>query len=150
MKHTQAHTSTPIYAYSCELLPHCYLPLSASWLSRVFKWLSYLYLAMALPQSHLKIFFFFPFFFCFCFFLGLHLRHMEILRPGVKLDLQLPACATTTARPDPSCICHLHHTSGECQILNLLSEARDWTHILLDTSWIPNLLRHNGNSPTSP
>ena len=30
-----------------------------------------------------------------------------------------------TATPDPSRVCDLHHSSGQCQILNPLSEARD-------------------------
>ena len=34
------------------------------------------------------------------FFLGLHLGHMEVLRLGVELELQLPVF--TTARSDPS------------------------------------------------
>ena len=34
-------------------------------------------------------------------FLGLHPRHMEIPRLGVKAELQLPASATATATPDP-------------------------------------------------
>ena len=37
---------------------------------------------------------------------------------------------------DPSCICDLHHSSWQCQILNPLSEARDWTCILVDPSWL--------------
>ena len=38
------------------------------------------------------------FFFCF---LGLHPRHMEVPRLGVKSELQLPACTIATAMPDP-------------------------------------------------
>ena len=38
--------------------------------------------------------------------------------------------------PAPSGICNLHHSSQRCQILNPLSEARDRTCILLDTSQI--------------
>ena len=34
----------------------------------------------------------------------------------------------------------LHHSSQQCQILNLLSEARDRTHILMDTSSVHNPL----------
>ena len=30
----------------------------------------------------------------------------------------------------------LHHSSWQCWILNSLSEARDWTHVLMDTSWV--------------
>ena len=35
---------------------------------------------------------------------------------------------------DPSSICGLQHSSRQCRILNPLSEAKDWTQILLDTS----------------
>ena len=38
------------------------------------------------------------------------------------------------------------HSSGQHQILNLLSKARDWTCILTNTSWALNLLSHSGNS----
>ena len=38
--------------------------------------------------------------------------------------------------PDPSHICGLHHSSWQCWILNLLSEARDWSHVLTHTGWI--------------
>ena len=31
----------------------------------------------------------------------------------------------TTAMPDPSCVCNLHHSSQQHWTLNLLSEARD-------------------------
>ena len=40
----------------------------------------------------------------------------------------------------------LHHRSQQHRILNPLSEARDLTHILKDTSRALNLLSHNGNS----
>ena len=40
---------------------------------------------------------------------------------------------TATATQDPSCICDLCCSLRQCQTLNLLSEARDWTHILTDT-----------------
>ena len=86
--------------------------------------------------------------FFFFFFSGPHLRHMEVPRPGVKLELQLPAYATVTAMADPSCVCHLPHISWECQILNPLSKARARTFILMDTSWIRYLLSHNGNCLT--
>ena len=36
------------------------------------------------------------------FFLGLSLRHTEVPRLGVKLELQLLAYTTATATPDPS------------------------------------------------
>ena len=51
-----------------------------------------------------------PFFFFFCF-LGPHPQHTEGRRLGVESELWLPAYATVTAMPDPSCICDLHHIS---------------------------------------
>ena len=41
-----------------------------------------------------------------------------------------------TAMPDPSCISDLHHSSQQHQIHNPLSEARDRTRVLMDTSQI--------------
>ena len=38
------------------------------------------------------------------------------------------------ATPDPSCVCNLHHSSRQRWILNPLSGARNWMHILMDTS----------------
>ena len=79
---------------------------------------------------------FFFFFLSFFVFLGPYLRHMEVPKLGVKLELQLPAYATATATWDPSHVCDLHHSSRQRQILNLLSKARNWNFILLDTSQI--------------
>ena len=71
---------------------------------------------------------------------------MEVARLGVESELQLPAYATVTAKWDLSHVCGLHHSSWWCQILNPLTKARDWTHILIDTSWVHNPLSHSGNS----
>ena len=49
---------------------------------------------------------------------------MEVPRLGVKLELQLPAYTTATAMQDLSHVWNLHHSSGQHQILNPLSEAR--------------------------
>ena len=51
-------------------------------------------------------------------------------------ELQLPAYTTATAMPDLSHICDLHHSLWQCQILNLLSEPRDWTCNLMVPSQI--------------
>ena len=56
---------------------------------------------------------------------------MEVPRLGVQLELQLLAYATATSTQDPSCVCDLHHSSQQCQILNPLSEARDQTRNLM-------------------
>ena len=60
---------------------------------------------------------------------------MEVPILGVKLELQLLAYPTATATQNPSLICNLYHSSQQHWILNSLSEARDQTHILMDTSW---------------
>ena len=65
---------------------------------------------------------------------------------GVELELQLPAYTTATAMWELSHICDLRHSLWQHQILNPRSEARDRTDILMDPSWILNLLNHNGNS----
>ena len=70
-------------------------------------------------------------FLCFFFLLDLHQRHMAVPRLGVEWELQLPAYTTA------------HGNGGH---FNALSEARDLTHILMDTSWVLNLPSHDGNS----
>ena len=75
----------------------------------------------------------FLFFFAF---LGPHPRHREVPRLGVESELQLPAYTTAAARPDPSLICDLHHSSQQRRILNPPNEVRDRTHILIDSSGI--------------
>ena len=63
-----------------------------------------------------------------------------------ELQLQMLAYVTATATPDPSHICNLHCSLGQCWILNPLQEARDGTYIFTDTSQvIIKLLNHNGN-----
>ena len=63
-------------------------------------------------------------------------RHVEILKLGVESELQLPAYTTATAMPDTSCVCDLHHSSWQLQILNLLSKARDQIRNLMVPSQI--------------
>ena len=65
-------------------------------------------------------------------FSGLHPWPMEVPRLGVKSELHLPARHQT----DPSRICDLHHSSRRHRILDPLSESRDRTHVLLDSSWV--------------
>ena len=72
-------------------------------------------------------------FFFFSRFLGLHLRHMEILRLGVKSELLLPAYTTATATQDPSHIYDLCHSPWQHWILNTPRKARDRTCVLMDT-----------------
>ena len=73
--------------------------------------------------------------FLFCS-LGLHPQHMEVPRLGVKSESELQLLDYTTATPDLSHICDLHHSSWQRQILNPLSEARDRTCNLMVPSQI--------------
>ena len=75
-------------------------------------------------------------FFFFFGILGPQLQHMEVPRLGVESELQMPAYTTATATQDLSGICNLHHSSWQRQIPDPLSEARDRTLILMDTSRI--------------
>ena len=61
---------------------------------------------------------------------------MEVPRLGVESELQLSACTTATAMPDPSLYCELYHSPCQCRILNPLSEARDLTCVLMYTSQV--------------
>ena len=67
-----------------------------------------------------------------------HMRHIELPRLGVKLELQLPAYTPAIAMCDLGQVCDLHHSSRQGWILNPLIKARDWTHILMVTSQVLN------------
>ena len=74
-----------------------------------------------------------PFFFFFCF-LALYLQHMvsKLARgwSGATADGLHHSYSNVGSK---LCLC-LHHSSRQCQILNALSEVRDQTGILIDTS----------------
>ena len=72
----------------------------------------------------------------FVFFLGSHLWHMEVPKPGVKSEVSPLAYTTATATRDLSYVCDLYHSSWQCWILNPLSKAKDRTRVLKDTSQV--------------
>ena len=57
----------------------------------------------------------------------------HICNLGVKSELQLQAYTTATGMQDPSHVCDLHHSNTGFP--DPLSEARDQTCILIDTSF---------------
>ena len=46
-------------------------------------------------------------------------------RLGVESELELPAYTTAMATWESSRVCDLQHSSGQCQVLNPLSDAGD-------------------------
>ena len=74
---------------------------------------------------------------------------MEVPRLGVESELQLLADTIATAPWDLSCVYDPHHSSRQRQTLNSLSEARDRTLEIMDTSQVYNPLSHNRNSKFS-
>ena len=68
-------------------------------------------------------------FYCFLLFRAIPVAYGRSQARGL-----IAATATTTQ--DLSCICDLHHCSGQPSFLNPLSEARDRTHILVNTSCV--------------
>ena len=74
------------------------------------------------------------FYFVFFWLFRATSQHMDVPRLGVELELQLLAYATATATWDLSHVCDLHHSSQQCWILNPLSEVRDRTCVLMNTS----------------
>ena len=75
------------------------------------------------------------FFFFFCLFRAAPVAYGSFQARGLNGSCSrqlLPVTATWHL----SCVYKLHHRLWQLQILNLLSEARDGTHVLTDTSWV--------------
>ena len=109
------------------------LPLLFS--SPVIGWLSLVLHVFAFSSLYVVLLNFFGvwFTFDFFFFWQTHLCHMEVPKLMMELELQLQVCSTATATLDLSHICNLCFSLQQCQILNPLNEARDWTHMLTET-----------------
>ena len=77
-------------------------------------------------------------------FLGLRRPHVEVPRQGVRSELQRLAYVTAIATWDPRRSAAYTHSSRQCPILDPLSEARNGTCILRETSWIWLLCAQTG------
>ena len=90
----------------------------------------------ALGTNLAWMFFVFVFVFVFfCIFLAAPVAY-GASQARVKSEMKPMAYVTAIAMPNLRRICDLHHSSQQRQILKPLSEARDQTHILMDTSRI--------------
>ena len=59
---------------------------------------------------------------------------MACEKPQARGPIGADSLRHSQATWDPSCLCDLHHSSQQCRILNLLSEARNQTCILMNAS----------------
>ena len=78
-------------------------------------------------------------FFFFFFFLGLHTRHIEVPRLGIKLELQLLGYATAIAMQDPSRDWDLHQAHSKIGSLTRwarpgMESASSWILVRLVTA----------------
>ena len=92
-----------------------------------------------------KFFLFVCLFFVFCLFRAIPVAYGSSWA-RVELELQLLATAIVTAAQDWSRICDRYHSLWQWWMLNHLSEARDQTWVLMNSSRVHNLLSHNGTS----
>ena len=56
--------------------------------------------------------------------------------PGWGLNWSCSCQSKPQPQPDPNLVCDLHHSSRQHWIPNPLSKVRDWTHTLMDASWV--------------
>ena len=92
------------------------------------------------------IFYLIYLFFVFLSILVPHLWHMEVPRLGLQSELYLLAYVRATAMQDLSHVCNLHYSSWQHQILNPMSEARDWTWNLM----VPSRIHFHCNMMGTP
>ena len=83
--------------------------------------------------------------FCLCFFRATPTAHGGSQARGPN-GASAAAYTTATVTRDPSCVRHLHHSSQQRRLLNLLSEARDRTCVLTDASQV----RHGCTTTGTP
>ena len=75
----------------------------------------------------------------FFYFSGLNLKCMEVSR--LEVESELPQSPGNMG----SKLSETYNTA-QSWMLNPVSQARDWTRHLIDTSWVHNPLSHDGNS----
>ena len=78
----------------------------------------------------------FFFFFFFCLFRATPLAHGGSQARGQVRAVAAGLHLSHITTQDLSCVCNLHHSLWQCQILNPRGEARDQTCILMDASQV--------------
>ena len=86
--------------------------------------------AQAFPFLHILVDIFLSFF----FFLMAEPKAYGISQARGWIRAAAVTYATATATRNLRHICNLYHSLQQCQVLDPLSEARAWTHILMDTA----------------
>ena len=82
----------------------------------------------------------------FFIFSGLHLRHVEVPRLGSHGSWNCSPMPQPQRHGIRAMSVTYTATHSNARFFNSLSEVRDRTRILMDTSWVLNPLSHNGNS----
>ena len=116
-----------------EIIPYLVLLILTSGLfigSFLFVEFHYYKLNVSTHSTHL----FFLFVFLFLFFV--FSRATPAAYGGSQGRGRIGAVARATATQDLNCVCDLHHSSQQHQILNPLSKGRDQTRNLTIPSWI--------------
>ena len=108
----------------------------------------WMYLGLRMSSNWWIISFFFPLFCCHCYILYLFIYlfiYCLFWAPlaaygGSQARGWIRTTAASlhhsTAMPDLSRVCDLHHSLWQCQILHPVNEARDWACILMDASQV--------------
>ena len=121
-KHSGRQLCSPLYHQHCIIIKHSRVASG----TLVLVCLVCFFLPLPFLENHpyflVCLFIYLFIYLLILVFLGPHPQDMESPRLGVKSEL---VYATTTAMPDLTCVCDLHHSSQQHWILNQLSEARD-------------------------
>ena len=123
----------------CLLIPEPWFgppPPSSLWQSQVCSYVCESVSVLYMHSFILLIYFILLYYFILLFyFLLSKATPVAYVNSQARGQIGATAVAIATVMQSPSCVCKLHHSSWQHWISNPLSEAREQTHILMDTSW---------------